>query len=486
MSRTGVTPQPLGQVKRKPGIKKRVKLPSLHVNQQKVYDSIVKDGVQFTVISAGRRFGKTRTCLVLALEYAVNHGKKVWWVSPSYSVSDNQWRLVKQIVKGHYSGKSEQGRRLEFFYEWQDGSKQYGEITFKTGDNPDLLRGEGLDLLIIDEAAFVDPRLWETLRPALVDQKGSAVMISTPYGLNWFYKLYQRGLSDSSGKWRSWHFTSYDNPLLDPAEIDSAREDMPEDRFQQEHMAVFSDDNSSVFRGLENAAIVPMQQKRVSGHIYLMGIDWGRKNDATVITVIDTSTGEQVWVDRFTQTAWSVQIGRVKNAIAKWQPKKIYVEENAAGQPIIEQMATEGVKNLEPIFTSASNKSTMIESLALAIERGDLKLLDEDTREGKEQLIELRMFQLKRLGNYWSYSAPKGFHDDMVMSLALAYMGVSATPKTMRTSANPFYGTASKKAEQTAPNPFKSQFSRYKDSRREEIRKLIEQSEYNDPLLRRN
>lgn len=480
--RGGVAPAPLGQIKRKTGAKTPVKLPSLHLNQQKIYDSIVNDGVQFTVIAAGRRFGKTRTCLVLALEYAINRGKKVWWVSPSYSVSDNQWRLVKQIVGKHYTGKSEQGRRLEFFYEWQDGTKQFGEITFKTGDNPDLLRGEGLDLLIIDEAAFVDPRLWETLRPALVDQKGKAVMISTPYGLNWFYKMHQRGLTDSTGKWRSWHFTSYDNPLLDPAEVDSAREDMPEDRFQQEHMAVFSDDQSSVFRGLDKAAVVKKQEKRVEGHMYVMGIDWGRKNDATVISVIDTSTMEQVWVDRFTQTAWSVQIGRVKNAVAKWQPRKIYVEENAAGQPVIEQMQEQGIKNIVPIFTSSANKSSMIESLSLSIERGEFKLLDEDTREGKEQLIELRMYQLKRVGNMWTYSAPKGFHDDMVMALALAFMGVNAAPRTVEISENPFYGR--RVPRQPMPDrPFRSQFSRYQDQRREEIRKLIEQDPY-EPFKR--
>src|SRR5690606_20444308 len=97
-------------------------------------------------------------------------------------------------------------------------------------------------------------------------------------------------------------------------------------------------------------------------------------------------TGEQVWMDRFSQTAWSVQKARLKSAVAKWRPKKIYIEENAAGQPVIESLIEEeGMKNIEPIFTSSANKSVMIEALSLAIERGSLKLLDEDTRDGKEQ-----------------------------------------------------------------------------------------------------
>lgn len=478
--RGGSAPQPLGQIKRRPGIKKPVKLPKLHVNQQKIFDSVAIDGTQFTIVAAGRRFGKTYTSLALALEWAINRGKVVWWVSPSYSVSDSQWRRVKRSIGNLYSGKSEQGRRLEFYYEWQDGTQQFGELTFKTGDNPDLLRGEGLDLLIIDEAAFVDPRLWETLRPALVDNKGSAVIISTPYGLNWFYKMFQRGMTDSTGRWKSWHFTSYDNPLLDPAEINSAREDMPEDRFQQEHMAVFADDQSAVFRNLDAAAVVPKQTQRIANHIYLMGVDWGRKHDATVITVIDATTGEQVWMDRFTQTAWSVQKARLKSAVAKWRPKKIYIEENAAGQPVIESLIEEeGMKNIEPIFTSSANKSVMIEALSLAIERGSLKLLDEDTRDGKEQLVELRMYQLRRTNNSWIYSAPKGFHDDTVMALALAWMGADAKPRVMKQAGNPFYGDYSmQQLAAQAPNPFKGQLSRYKDARREQIRKLIEQEQY--------
>lgn len=479
MAPKGTAPQPLGQIKLKAGTKQPVKLPPLHFNQQKIFDSVIKDGVQFTVIAAGRRFGKTYTCLALALEYAINRGKKVWWVSPSYSVSDNQWRLVKRIIGRTYSGKSEQGRRLEFYYEWADGTRQFGELTFKTGDNPDLLRGEGLDLLIIDEAAFVDPRLWEVMRPSLVDQKGSAVLISTPYGLNWFYKMYQRGESDDTGKWRSWHFTSYDNPLIDPEEIDSAREDMSEERFQQEHMAVFSDDQSAVFRGLDKAACVAKQDKRIQSHIYSMGVDWGRKHDATVISVIDLSTGEQVWMDRFTQTAWSLQKNRLLTAIAKWRPKKIYIEENAAGQPVIESLQNElGIKNIEPIFTSAANKGAMIEGLSLAIEREELKLLDEDTRNGKEQLLELRMYQLKRVGNSWTYSAPKGFHDDTVMALALAWLGATGRAKGMQQATNPFYGERGGRKEDVAPNPFKSQQARYREQRREKIRQLIEHEQY--------
>lgn len=482
MAPRGSAPQPLGQIKLKSGTKRPIKLPSLHANQEKVFTSVARDGVQFTVIAAGRRFGKTFTCLALALEYAINRGKKVWWVSPSYSVSDNQWRLVKRIIGSNFSGKSEQGRRIEFYYEWADGTKQFGELTFKTGDNPDLLRGEGLDLLIIDEAAFVDPRLWETLRPALVDQKGSAVMISTPYGLNWFYKMYQRGQSDETGKWRSWHFTSYDNPLLDPAEIDSAREDMPEDRFQQEHMAVFADDQSSIFRGLDKAAVVQKQSKRIPSHMYVMGVDWGRKHDATVISVIDINTGEQVWMDRFTQTSWSLQKSRLQNAVARWQPKKIYIEENAAGQPVIESLQQElGMKNIEPVYTSSANKGVMIESLSLAIERGELKLLDEDTRDAKEQLLELRMYQLKRVGNSWVYSAPKGFHDDTVMALALAWLGATGKAKGIIQGANPFYGSRDPQQQRHGSqpaNPFRSQFSRYQDKRREEVRLLVEQEQY--------
>lgn len=419
----------------------RFNLPSLHEKQKLIYDSIVHEGQKFSVVVAGRRFGKSRVALAIVLDMVMNRGMRVWWVSPSYKVSDVQWRQTKRMLKNRYTNKSEIDRRLEFFYPDKQGKMMYGELTFKSGDRPDNMRGEGLDFIVIDEAAFTDPVVWKVLRPALTDRGGGALFISTPNGLNWFYTLYSRAQDELRTDWRAWHFTSYDNPFIDKAEIDSAKEDLSEEAFEEEHLAVFKEDSGRVFRKAAKLSILQMREGREHGHIYGMGIDLGRKHDATVISVIDLTSGRQVWVDRFTQVNYGIQQERVMAAVRRWKPVKIFIEENSAGGYFIEELQKKGVKNIEPFYTSGSNKVSLIDALVSAMEREQLFLLNDETPMGRQQLNELRAYQTKRTksGNSWTYSAPSGFFDDMVMALALAWQTMISKPSEVQLSENLFY-----------------------------------------------
>jgi len=79
-----------------------------------------------------------------------------------------------------------------------------GPIAIKSADAPESLRGEGLDLLVLDEAAYILPDVWDAaLRPALSDRKGGAIFISTPAGYNWFHEVYTRGC-EGRDDWQSW------------------------------------------------------------------------------------------------------------------------------------------------------------------------------------------------------------------------------------------------------------------------------------------
>jgi hypothetical protein len=420
----------------------RIKLPPLHKNQETIFS----DNHRFRVVAAGRRFGKSKVALAECVERAVNKGQIVWWLSPSYSVSDKQWRETKGLLEGIYTDKSEQQRRMEFYY--ADGRR--GELYFRSADRFNNLRGEGLDFVVIDEAAFVHPDVWQTIvRPMLVDRIGSALFISTPNGLNWFYKIYQRGdklvSGDKSPDWQSFHFTSYDNLAIRgvKAEVDAAKEDMSDLQFRQEHLAEFVTDAGSLFRNIEAMAVMPMLKGREEGHLYTAGIDWGRKHDATVINVIDITDMKQVYLDRFTKTGWELQKSRVKYMNDIFHPVKIHAEANAAGQPIIEALINDGMKNLVPFYTSGTSKAPVVDAVALAIERGELFLLDEDDEgNGSVQANELRAYSMWQTKNgIWQYGAPPGFMDDTVIALALAYHGVTIKPSKMEAVANPFYGS---------------------------------------------
>ena len=111
-------------------------------------------------------------------------------------------------------------------------------IFLKGADRPDTLRGVSLKHLVLDEYAFMKPDVWEAiLRPALADKKGSMMAIGTPEGRNHFYDLYMG--SREWDDWQNFHYTSFDNPLVDKAEIEHARQTLPAFAFQQEFMASF-------------------------------------------------------------------------------------------------------------------------------------------------------------------------------------------------------------------------------------------------------
>jgi len=122
-------------------------------------------------------------------------------------------------------------------------------ISLKGADRPETMRGVSLKFLVMDEYADMKPEVFEQiLRPALADQKGAALFIGTPMGRNHFYDLYKYAELEDDESYAAWHFTSYDNELLDPEEIDLAKKSMSSYAFRQEFMASFEARGSEMFK----------------------------------------------------------------------------------------------------------------------------------------------------------------------------------------------------------------------------------------------
>jgi hypothetical protein len=156
-----------------------------------------------------------------------------------------------------------------------------------------------------------------------------------------------------------------------------------------------------------------------AGHHYVAGVDWGRDHDYTVIVIIDVNTQAIVAMDRFNQIGWSLQRGRLKAIVERWRPDVIWAERNSIGEPNIEALQQEGLP-VRAFQTTARSKAPLIESLALAIERGHIGLLDDPVLLG-----ELASYSIERLsGGGYRYGAPSGSHDDTVMATALAWYAV--------------------------------------------------------------
>ncbi len=293
-----------------------------------------------------------------------------------------------------------------------------GTVQVKSADNPDSLRGEGLDYVVIDECAFVKEDAWtEALRPSLADRKGQALFISTPKGRNWFWRLW----SNSDNKtWKSWRFTSYDNPFLDPSEIDAAKQLLPERTFLQEFMADFVLDGGGVFRNIRKLATGQFQPNGMHQHTYIFGIDWGRSDDFTVVTVYDLTAKTLCHIDRYNHIDYNIQANRVRALSEKFRPLAIVAETNAMGMPILDTLRREGLP-IVPFTTTGASKQIAIDALALAFEREQLTMIPDETL-----LTELESYTSERLSSgVTRYDAPLGMHDDCVMSLAFAWYGAT-------------------------------------------------------------
>ena len=142
---------------------------------------------RFKVVACGRRWGKTELGKNLILHNALIEKKRCWWLAPTKQMSSQVWRDLKNSIKTLNNVKiSETERRIDL-----PGG---GMIAVRSAFAPDYLRGDGLDLAVFDEAAFMRPEIWtEIVRPMLVTTLGSAVFLSTPRGANWFSDLFALG-----------------------------------------------------------------------------------------------------------------------------------------------------------------------------------------------------------------------------------------------------------------------------------------------------
>jgi hypothetical protein len=344
-------------------------------------------------------------------------GGKAWWVAPSYKVAAVGWDAVQRLSRQIDGTMVRQvDRRIDF-----PGG---GWLQVRSADDPNSLRGEGLDLVVMDECAFTAEAAWnEALRPALSDRKGEALFISTPKGQNWFWRAWMKG-QEEGNEWMSWRFPSVTNPFLDPAEIEAARKDQPERLFLQEYEAEFLEESGGVFRGVTAAVDKgrKLNETPKEGMAYSAGVDLARIEDFTVIDVVD-ATGKQVHHERFNRISWERQVAAIA-ATAKRFKCPVHLDSTGIGDPIHEDIRKAGVSVRPYLFTNAS-KESLIDNLAIRIERGQARLMDLPT-----QTAELLAYQYELTpSRNVRMNAPEGMHDDCVIGLALAYWGLGKPDK---------------------------------------------------------
>lgn len=396
-----------------------ITLPKLHPAQKQIVD----DPARFRVLACGRRWGKSFLAAIICIMCAINGGK-VWWVSEDYPTGTVVWRFLKELISSIPGVVVNESERMISFPTFG-----IGYIQIKSSESS--LRAESLDLCVCDEFAQWKnlESVWtEQLRATLTDRKGKALFLSTPNGINYFHTLFGYGLDANRKDWSSYQLPTVSNPYLDPKEIEEAKDDLPDRAFRQEYLAEFMTLEGAVFRDVDKVSILQPQAGPLPGHVYHFGLDWGRTNDSTAISVFDITARQQVALDRFTKIGWALQRGRIKVLNDKWKPRKIFAEYNSMGGPNIEELQAEGL----PIIafnTNNTNKNELIQKLELAIECGAM----DDEKKGilllndPVQRLELISYESKQLqSGAVTYNAPSGSnnHDDTVIALALSIWGL--------------------------------------------------------------
>ena len=249
-------------------------------------DKIAQSKARFRVVNCGRRFGKTTEAVeeIKGKAYIAPKGSVIAYIAPTYQQArDIAWEMLKKELLA-ISGKINESR-LELEVKNRDGDLV--KIILRGWEAIETLRGQKFFFLVVDEIASMR-NFWigwqEVLRPALTDTKGGALFISTPKGFNHFYDLYN--LQEKDKDYKSFHFTTYDNPFIPKDEIDKARLELPEDRFYQEYMADFRKREGLVYGDFNRQRHVFSDKPAIREIQKVLGVDFGWTNPTCVLTII--------------------------------------------------------------------------------------------------------------------------------------------------------------------------------------------------------
>lgn len=387
---------------------------SIQINEQvhRRQEAFLDSDARFRCIAAGRRGGKTTACAKDARDKLLDPpwpDYLVWWVAPTYTQAEIGFREFLSEFPDELLDEDNISRQQRIV------EVPGGRIEFKSADRPDNLRGEGVDFLVIDEAAQVGQYAWENaLRPTLTDSDESRmVAISTPKGRNWFHRLYTRGQDPDEPQYESWQFPTTENPFISQADVEEARRTLPDRVYRQEYLAEFVDDTGGVFPGVRERNVDDYDWREWSGNPpYALGVDFARHQDWTVVTVL-SAEGKLAHFERVRDVSWP-QIQDAVEAAADEYPGRVAVDATRDNK-IVSDLERSGV-DVEPVQFTPQTKRQLVEDLAAALENGEL-LLPEIPQLVNE--LELFEYDVTRAGNV-RYQAPEGFHDDCVDSLALA------------------------------------------------------------------
>jgi len=378
------------------------------------------DPHRYSLIEASTKAGKTSGAIIWFHEKGLQGlaGQNFWWVAPVSTQADIAFRRTLQAIHPTRRSPNLTLKTITLM----NGAV----LWFKSGDHPDTLYGEDVYAAVIDEASRVKEESWHAVRSTLTATRGPIRIIGNVKGrLNWFYQLARKAEqeADQPGTEMAFHrliaHDAIDAGVLAAEEIEDARRTLPEAVFRELYLAEASDDEGNPFGYRQiKACIGELSDKRPQ----VWGWDLGKSNDYTVGIALDRD-GKVCRFERFRED-WMVITRRILESTGM---TKALVDSTGVGDPIVEMLQKTGGSNFEGYHFSPSSKQKLMEGLAVAIQTKAITYPD------GEIVFELERFEYEHTRTGTRYTAPEGFHDDCVCSLALAVM-CKATASTYDSS----------------------------------------------------
>jgi len=379
--------------------------------QQVVYS----DPTRFKVIAAGRRCGKSRLAATTLIIEGLRcpQGSAVLYVSPTMGQSRQIiWDLLLELGREVIQSSHVNNMDITLI----NGARIY----VRGSDRPDTLRGVSLTYAVLDEVADIKPDAWEqVIRASLSDKKGRAIFIGTPKGRNWFFDLWNLGQGDAD-EWKSWHFTTADNPLIDPQEIESAKKTLSSFSFRQEYMASFSNAGADIFK---EEWIVYGEEPEVGS--YFLAIDLAgfeevarqaanakKRLDESAIAVVKVTEDGKWFVKEIEHGRWDIKecSSKILMKMRDYRPLSVGIEKGALKNAVLPYLSDLMRKNnvyshiVDLTHGNRKKADRIIWSLQGRFEHGRIILnREEDWSDFIDQLL---MFP------------SKGVHDDLPDALS--------------------------------------------------------------------
>lgn len=191
------------------------------------------DSKRFGVVVAHRRMGKTVSAINHLIKEAILNQKEApryAYIAPTYGQAKRvAWDYLVKYAEPLGGSQNITELRVDF---WGRRVQLYGS------DNPESLRGQYFDGVILDEIGDQNPKIWtDIIRPALADRKGWCLFIGTPKGHNHFKELRDR--AEKEDGWGLLEFKASETGVVDDTELKAARNEMGEDKYRQEFECSF-------------------------------------------------------------------------------------------------------------------------------------------------------------------------------------------------------------------------------------------------------